>query len=496
VNRDKSLGQLREARDWDVLVIGGGATGLGAALDAATRGYRTALVEQSDFAKATSSRSTKLIHGGVRYLRQGNLSLVRGALHERTRLLANAPDLVHPLAFIIPAESRGQTLFYGAGLKLYDLLAGSHGLSPSQFLSREEVLARAPTLQNMRLRGGLLYYDAQFDDARLAIALAQTFAQYGGAPVNYARVVALRKSSGKIRGALVRDEESGAEIEIAARVVINATGVFSDALRRLDEPGAEVSVTPSQGAHLVLPKRFLPSETAILLPNTSDGRVLFAIPWHDRVLLGTTDVPVHAAALDPHPLAEEVEFLIDHAHRHLGWTIGTEDIVSAYAGLRPLVRKAGARHTSQLSRDHVVTISEAGLVTIAGGKWTTYRKMAEDAVDAAAKVASLQPRECKTADLRLARLGSDVEPNDDLLHPRLPYRQLDVLRAIRDEMARTVEDVLSRRLRALYLDARACREIAPTVAALLARELHRDDAWQREQVTQFGKECEAALPAI
>ncbi|HEY2341966.1 MAG TPA: FAD-dependent oxidoreductase, partial [Chthoniobacteraceae bacterium] len=290
MNRDESLRQLREARVWDVLVIGGGATGLGAALDAATRGYRTALVEQSDFAKATSSRSTKLIHGGVRYLRQGNLSLVRGALHERTRLLANAPNLVHPLAFVIPSGSLAQTLFYGAGLKLYDLLAGRHGLSASQILSKEEVLARAPTLGSTHLRGGLLYFDAQFDDSRLAIALAQTFAENGGALLNYARVVALRKSSGKICGALVHDEESGAEIELTARVVVNATGVFCDSLRKLDEPKADVSVTPSQGAHLVLPKRFLPGETAILLPSTSDGRVLFAIPWHDRVLLGTTDI--------------------------------------------------------------------------------------------------------------------------------------------------------------------------------------------------------------
>ncbi len=492
MTRDDSLRQIRETPLWDILVIGGGATGLGAALDAAARGYRTVLVEQSDFAQATSSRSTKLIHGGVRYLRQGNLSLVRGALRERTRLLANAPHLVHPLPFIIPSGSWRETLFYGAGLKLYDLLAGRHGLSPSRLLSRDEVLSRAPTLGGVRVAGGLLYHDAQFDDARLAIALAQTFAERGGAPLNYARVLSFIKAGGKVCGALVRDEESAAEFEIRARVVINATGIFCDSLRTMDEPTSSAIVTPSQGAHLVLPKTFLPGETAILLPKTADGRVLFAIPWHDRVLLGTTDVPVGQPARDPRPLAEEIDFLIDHARRFLGWSISSSDILSTYAGQRPLVRRgAGGGSTSQLSRDHVVTVSGSGLITITGGKWTTYRKMGEDAVDSAARLAKLPGRPCETSTLVLSapkamRPAAD-ERADALLHPRLPYRWSDLERGVRHEMARTLEDLLSRRTRAAILNAAAAREIAPAAAAFLARELCKDEAWEKEQVALFGE---------
>ncbi len=480
MNRDESLFQIRETPQWDVLVIGGGATGLGAALDAASRGYRTALVERGDFACATSSRSTKLIHGGVRYLRQGNLTLVRDALHERSHLLANAPALVHPLPFLIPAHSLAEKLYYAAGLKVYDALAGRHGLQPSRLVSRAEAAEMAPTMDG--LAGGVLYYDGQFDDARLAIALAQTLAEQGGAPLNYAPVTSLLRRRGRVAGAVIRDLESGADYEIAARVVINATGIFSDALRQLDDPTAPALIAPSQGAHLVLPKSYLPGETAILLPETADGRVLFAIPWQGRTLLGTTDTPRPVAEANPQPLAEEVAFLLEHAREYLGWTIQPNDILSSYAGQRPLVKSAPDQTTAQLSRDHVVTVSSAGLVTILGGKWTTYRKMAEDTVDTALQTAGLPQRECRTASLRLAVAARIREEQGELVHPRLPCRWPEIHRAVQQEMARTLEDVLFRRTRAAILDAKAAAEAAPAIAAAMAGILGRDEAWQSSQV--------------
>ncbi len=489
MDRSAILRQIQAEPACDILVIGGGATGLGTALDAASRGYRTILVEQSDFAKATSSRSTKLIHGGVRYLRQGNLALVKGALRERALLLANAPHIVHPLSFLIPSRSWRETLFYGAGLKLYDLLAGKENLSPSRMLSAEEAAHRIPAVANLQLAGGLLYQDAQFDDARLAIALAQTAVEHGAAVVNYVRVVSLRKDAGKLSHALARDEETGAEFEISARVIINATGVFCDSLRAMDEPSRDAVVSPSQGAHLVLPKSFLPGDTAILLPQTADGRVLFAIPWNERVILGTTDTPVSRISLDPKPLRDEVDFLVSHARRYLGWSISESDILSTYAGLRPLVRVSGARKTSSLSRDHLIAVSSSGLVTVTGGKWTTYRKMAEDAVNAAVKIADLSARPCNTAMLKLAKPSSLANFThsvpEGLLHPNLPYHWQELHRGVHDEMARTVEDLLARRTRASLLDSQASCEVAPAVAAYLAQELCKDESWRRAQVAAF-----------
>ncbi len=499
MNRQDSLRLIRETPEWDVLVIGGGATGLGTALDAATRGYRTVLVEQSDFAKATSSRSTKLVHGGVRYLREGDLGLVKGALLERSRLLANAPDLVRPLSFVIPCHSLAERLYYAAGLKLYDLLAGRRGLGASRLLGRDGLLAHAPGLDSVGASGGVLYFDAQFDDARLAIALAQTFAEHGGAPLNYARVTGLRKRDGRVCGAVVRDEESGEEFEIAAKCVVNATGVFCDRVREFDRPGEPSLVSPSQGAHLVLPGSFLPGDTAILIPETADGRVLFAIPWHGRVLLGTTDVPVERAELDPHPLAQEIEFLKDHAKRFLGWTISGSEILSAFAGLRPLIRAGGNQNTARLSRDHSLIVSDSGLVSIAGGKWTTYRRMAEDAVNSAARVGGLPVRACRTEDLRITASTSDTDLSErdrEPIHPRLPYCWGDIRRAIRSEMARTVEDVLSRRTRSLILDARASFEITPTIAHWMGAELGQSEGWVQAQTESFQRVCAAALSMV
>ncbi len=488
MNRDASLRALGTAEVWDVVIIGGGATGLGAALDAATRGLRTALVEQGDFAQETSSRSTKLIHGGVRYLQQGNISLVRSALRERGLLLKSAPGLVRPLTFVIPNYARWEAPFYTIGLKLYDALAGSLGLGVSRHLSRAETLVHLPTVAPRGLRGGVLYHDAQFDDARLAISLAQTFSVHGGIALNYARVTGLLRESGRVAGVRVRDLESCAEMEIRARAVINATGVFADEVRALDDSEASPMLAPSQGAHIVVARDFLPGASAMMIPRTEDARVIFAIPWHDRVLFGTTDTPVANAVREPRPLDAEIEFLLAHAAKHLARAPGRADVLSAFAGLRPLVRR-GAGRGAALSRDHVVAISPSGLLTITGGKWTTYRLMAEDVVDAAIKTVGLSARDCVTRELRLIDVASSTKNPSEA----------EVVHAVREEMARTVEDVLASRSRTLFLDARASVTAAPTVAKAMAAELGRDALWEAEQVSAFAAlassyVCDALAP--
>lgn len=495
---------------WDFIVIGGGATGLGTAVEAASRGYRTLLLEQHDFAKGTSSRSTKLVHGGVRYLQQGNVSLVLEALRERGHLLRNAPHLVRNMSFVVPCYGWWERPFYGFGLKLYDRLAGRLGLGPSRLLSADEARAHLPAIAPDGLRGGVLYHDGQFDDSRLAVNLAQTAVAHGAVVLNYAPVVGLRKRNGRVCGVVVRDLESGAEWELDARVVINATGVFADAVRRMDEPDGRPMLRPSQGIHLVLDRSFLPGETALMVPRTDDGRVLFAVPWHERVVVGTTDTELDEISLEPRPLEEEIGFLLAHAGRYLVRAPQRGDVLSVFAGLRPLVAAGRNGDTSAISRDHVLRISRSGLVTITGGKWTTYRKMGEDTVDQGAKVAGLDARPSRTRELRVHGWLAHTDPSDDLavygsdapavhrllhevdggealLHPRLPYRCGEVVWAARREMARTVEDVLARRTRALLLDARASLEAAPTVATILAAELQRDAAWQHDQVAAFAR---------
>ncbi|MBM3875576.1 MAG: glycerol-3-phosphate dehydrogenase/oxidase [Verrucomicrobia bacterium] len=490
MNRDDALRALREAgQTWDVLVIGGGATGLGSALDAASRGFRTALVEQHDFAKATSGRSTKLIHGGVRYLRQGNLALVRDSLRERGLLLQNAPHLVRKLAFVVPCRTWSDRPFYGIGLKLYDALAGSLGLGATELLSRSEALARVPGVCADGLRGGVLYWDAQFDDARLALALARAVFDYGGVAANYVRVETLLKRDGRVCGARVRDMESGAEFEVKARVVVNATGVFTDPVRRLDDGNSPPMIAASQGAHLVLPREFLPGDSALMVPKTDDGRVLFAIPWHGRVVVGTTDTPVSETPLDPRPREDEVQFLLSHAAEHLARAPSTADVLSAWAGLRPLVKGGSGASTSRLSRDHTLVVSDSGLVTIAGGKWTTYRKMAEDTVDRVAVVGGLGRRPCVTAKLELPDDGSGLPAfgyADGVATTRDALEPL-VREGVRSEMARTVEDFLARRTRWLMLDARGSVVVAPLVAELMAKELGCDANWAGRQTRAFAE---------
>ena len=509
MKRDKVLDRIENAdQPWEFLVIGGGATGLGVAVDAAARGYSTLLVEQADFAKGTSSRSTKLVHGGVRYLKQGNISLVLEALRERGLMCENAPHLVHHLSFIVPIFSWWEGPFYGIGMKIYDRLAGKLGLSPSENLSREETLKRIPTLQPTGLLGGVAYYDGQFDDSRLAVNLAQTVFDLGGAAINYVQVTSLIKEDGLVAGAIVRDSETGNEHTIRAKAVINATGVFSDSVRKMDDPEAKTVIAASQGAHVVLPKSFLPGDTAIMVPHTPDGRVMFAVPWHDCVVVGTTDTSVETIQLEPSPMEEEIGFILTNAAQYLSKQPTRSDVLSVFAGLRPLVKVGDAKSTAAMSRDHTILISNSGLLTIAGGKWTTYRKMAEDAVDQAETMAGFEERRCTTEHLQihgwtkqqittpnLRVYGADAAAIKELaqsdpglaekLHPELQYIGAEVVWAVRQEMARTVEDVLARRTRALLLGARASIEAAPKVAELMAHEMGADEAWKRESVANF-----------
>ena len=496
----------RHEGPWDMIVVGGGATGAGVAVDAATRGYSVLLLEQSDFGKGTSSRSTKLAHGGVRYLEQGNFSLVMEALKERGRLLRNAPHLVRNLGFVVPNYDWWQAPFYGVGLKLYDLLAGKYGFGSSRILSREETLERLPTIRAEDLRGGVIYFDGQFDDARLLIHLVATASDHGAALLNYTRVTGVRKdAAGFVDGVRVRDEETGEEFDAAARVVINATGAFSDAVRRMADAGVAPMIAPSQGIHLVFDGRFLAGDSAIMVPHTSDGRVMFAIPWHGHTLVGTTDTPVAEAAAEPVAMEEEIEFILQTAALYLAKAPARSDVLSVFAGIRPLVRQGDGGRTASLSRDHTIRIEDSGMVTIAGGKWTTYRHMAEDCVDQAATLARLEERPCVTAELQIhgycqgaeefghrSVYGSDapaVMASGDVrpLHPALPYSGAEVLWAVRGEMARTVEDVLARRTRALFLNARAAVQMAPAVAAVMSAELGRSQDWIASQVRAFAE---------
>jgi glycerol-3-phosphate dehydrogenase len=508
------------AGQWDMIVVGGGATGAGIAVDAASRGYDVLLLEQSDFGKGTSSRSTKLVHGGVRYLEQGNGSLVMEALKERGLLLRNAPHLVHKLAFVVPAYRWWEAPFYGIGLKLYDLLAGRHGFGASRILSRAETLDRLPTLNTFGLRGGVLYFDGQFDDSRLLVNLVATASEQGAVLLNYARVTGVIKDSrGFVNAVKVRDVESGQEFEAAAKVLINATGPFVDDLRRQADPSAQPMIAPSQGIHLVLDGSFLTGETAIMVPHTGDGRVMFAIPWHGHTLVGATDTPVPEPALEPVAQEREIDFVLRAASLYLAKKPARADVTSLFAGIRPLVRAGNSTNTAALSRGHTIRIENSRMITICGGKWTTYRRMAEDCVNQAATLGRLPERRSTTGRLdihgfhpcadqfgRLAVYGSDapairklMEADPSLsepLHSALPYAAAEAVWAVREEMARTVEDVLARRTRALFLNARAAIEMAPRVAALMARELGRDRDWEAAQVLAFRQTACGFLPAF
>lgn len=514
----KLVGEHRKI--WDLIIIGGGATGMGCALDAALRGYDVLLLEQSDFGKGTSSRSTKLVHGGVRYLAQGNLSLVREALRERGFLIKNAPHLVRRQSFVIPVYSYWDKFFYAAGLKTYNLLSGKNGFGRSRILSKKETIKLLPNVRQKDLEGGIIYFDGQFDDARLLINLAQTAAENGAALLNYARVFSLsRDEQGKIDGAAVSDEITGQIFLVKGRAVINATGAFCDSIRQMADRDAEKIIAPSQGVHLVFDKKFLPADNALMIPKTSDERVLFAIPWSGHLVVGTTDTAVEQPLLEPVAREDEIDFILETLAGYLENPPRREDILSVFTGVRPLVKAENVADTAALARDHTVEIGSSGLLTITGGKWTTYRQMAEDAVDRAARLAGLPAKKCLTRTAKihgftkeqtekghLAIYGADaaeirklIDEDPELgerLHPRLPYLKGEIVWFCRREMAQTVEDALARRTRALFLDARAAIETAPAVAAIMAGELNIEfpEIWLKENLDNFYHTAEHFLP--
>lgn len=494
---------------WDLIVVGGGATGLGVAVDAASRGFKTLLLEQSDFAKGTSSRSTKLVHGGVRYLAQGNIGLVIEALRERGILMQNAPHLVRNEKFIIPNYSWWSSIFYSVGLSIYDFLAGRRSFGRSRLISKSELIRRIPNIRQEGLKSGVLYHDGQFDDARLAVSLALTALGKGATLLNYFRVTGLTKRLDQINGVRAVDAETGKPYTLKGKSVINATGVFVDELLGMDAPEARPMIRPSQGIHLVFDKSFLGAHDALMIPKTADGRVLFAIPWHERMLVGTTDTPLDAHQLEPRAREDEIRFILEGAAEYLTRIPTRKDVLSVFAGLRPLAAPINEEEkTKEISRSHKLIVSASGLVTITGGKWTTYRQMAEETVDRAIITAGLPRRPCVTKTVSLHGFHDAVEWSDpffvygsdaaaikslarenvtwkEILHPNLPYIAAEIIWATRFEMARTVEDALARRTRTLFLDAKAAMDMAPAVAKLMAAELGKDAEWEKEQVVSF-----------
>lgn len=502
------LQRLDAVTVWDIIIIGGGATGLGTAVDAAARGYKTLLVEQHDFAKGTSSRSTKLVHGGVRYLAQGNIKLVKEALKERGLLLKNAPHVTMPLSFVLPCYNLWQKIYYGIGLKLYDLMAGKYGLGKTRIISRKKTISDLPTINPKKLTGAIVYTDGQFDDARLAVNLAATAVENGATVLNYCKLLRLIKENKKIKAVVVKDAIDGKEYNLQCKAVINATGVFTDEVLQLDDPSAKNIVNPSQGIHVVLDKKFFPGDIAMMIPKTADGRVLFAVPWHDKVVIGTTDTPVESHSLEPKPLEEEIEFVLYHINKYLATVIKRTDVKAVFAGLRPLVKKGTSKKTALMPRDHTIIISDSGLVTITGGKWTTYRKMASEVLDKAVAVAQLEKRQCLTGTLKihgwvdandkndpLHFYGSDAvhvkklceedQTLNELIHPSLPNIKAEIVWAVRNEMAMHAEDILARRTRLLFLDAEAAIVSANTVASIMAKEMNKDNDWVQQQINEF-----------
>ncbi len=509
MHRGDLINTLKQEESWDIIVVGGGATGLGAALEAATRGYKTLLLEQYDYTIGTSSRSTKLVHGGVRYLAQGDIQLVLEALKERGLLLKNAPHLVKNQTFLIPSYNWWTKPFYTIGLSLYNLLSGKLSFGLSMPVSRSKSISKMPTLVKNKFRGGVIYHDGQFDDSRLGINLVQTIIEQGGTALNYVRVNGFLKNKSKISGVVVSDMETGEEFNIKAKVVLNATGVFTDELMQKDNHEIEKIVQPSQGVHIVIDKSFLQSDYALMIPKTSDGRVLFAVPWYNRVIIGTTDIPKTDSCIEPSATEEEIDFILETAGRYLEKKPTRADIKCVFAGLRPLAapKKEGGK-TKEISRRHKIIVSKSDLVSIIGGKWTIYREMGKDAVDKLCSVGKLPQKKSVTEKLHihgykknlnkespLSFYGTDKEEIENLIEEKpelgemiskeLAINKAQIVWAVRNEYARKVEDVLSRRTRALILDTKESVRIAPEVANLMAIELDRDENWKKEQVREF-----------
>lgn len=512
MKRNDLLKTIRE-QDFqcDVLIIGGGATGLGTAVDAASRGYKVILLEQHDFAKATSSRSTKLVHGGVRYLAQGDVQMVIGALHERGRMRLNAPHLVKDMRFIIGNYRWWEQPFYTIGLTCYDILAGRLGLGRSLPLLNRTVKKEIPAIKQEGLRGGVVYHDGQFDDARMAITLAQTLVDHGGVCLNYVKVSKLNKDqAGKLCSVEAVDQLNGEKYTIKAKLFVNATGVFVDDIMKMDIPENKRKIRPSQGVHLIVDSKFLGGNSALMIPKTKDGRVLFGVPWHGKVVLGTTDTPLNEESLEPRALDDEIDFILEQAGQYLDIKPTRADVLSVFAGLRPLAAPSNSdsKKTKEISRNHKIYKSNSGLLTITGGKWTTYREMAEDAINIGINMVNLPPKECITKKLKVHGYakrgddtswdyvyGSDIEKINKIakenpeyqnrLHPDYTFTGAHVVWAVREELAETVEDVLARRVRALFLDARAAIKMSPAVASIMAKEMNKSKEWEEEQIKEF-----------
>ena len=495
MNRTAHINNLNDSNIWDIVIIGGGATGAGAALDAASRGYKTLLIEQYDFAKGTSSKSTKLVHGGVRYLQQGNVKLVFEALRERGRLLKNAPHLTSTQAFIVPVYSLWEKIFYGVGLKLYDILAGRLSLGKTKLLSASETKNHLPSINSHKLYGGIMYFDGQFDDSNLCIEILGTAANKGATVINYCKAVGFIKKDNKIVGVEVLDTASQKVYKIHTKSVINATGAFTNEVVEMDDHEHHDFVSPSQGIHIVINKNLFEGAAAMMIPKTNDGRVLFAVPWLGKVIVGTTDTPIEKSNIEPVALEEEIHFVLEHINRYGTHTVNRSDVNTIFVGLRPLISTKNKGNTSGVSREHALHISLSGLVTITGGKWTTYRKMAIHAVENAAFVGKLQKKECITANLSIdlsfqkQQIIKEIIQNHpefaNKIHVDYHFQLAEIIYAIRNQMATNVEDVLSRRIRILYLDARTAINVAPNVAMIMAKELNKDEHWIQEQIEAF-----------
>ena len=500
-----------ENTHWDIVIIGGGATGMGCAIDAASRGYKTLLLEKEDYGKGTSGKSTKLIHGGVRYLRQGNLSLVLESLKERTLLKKNAPHIVHDLKFVVPTYKWWESSFYGIGLKIYDCLAGKEGIGDSKILSKKETAQSLPTISQKYLRGGVLYYDAQFNDTRLLINMMQTAKEQGATVLNYHEFLSFTKTKdGTIDGGKINDTRNQKQYTVKAKAIVNATGVFSDSIRNMNKNTVSKIITSSQGVHIVLDKSFLPGDSAVMIPKTDDGRVLFAVPWNNKIIIGTTDTPVEEYSCEPMPQKEEIDFLLTHTAKYLTKAPTRGDVKSIFVGLRPLVKNGNKANTKSISRKHVIEVNKNGLITIAGGKWTTYRKMAEDTIDKSAIIAGLPYIKSNTECLHIHGYTTNVKPNDFLgdygrdadlildliekrpelkkkIHPDYPIIKGQVVWAIHNEDAKTIEDFLARRSRLLFLDAKASIDCAEGVAEIFKHELNLSDKWKQQETLNFTK---------
>jgi glycerol-3-phosphate dehydrogenase len=506
IKRSDLLNKIKDTKQFDVVIIGGGAVGLGAGLDASSRELKTLVIEKYDFAKGTSSRSTKLLHGGVRYLAQLHFNLVKDSLREKERLYNNAPHLTKDCEFIIPCYKYFDMLFYRAGLFLYDVLAGFPKGHTSGFLSKAALIKKYPNIKQQGLVGGIVYHDGIFDDARLALSLSRSIIALKSFAINYCEAIDFIKENGKIVGVVVKDRLSGEEFTVSSSCVLNATGIFSDEIRNIDQPNSPAIVQQAQGVHIVVDKKHFNSAESLLIPKTDDGRVLFTVPWHGEVLVGTTDTKVEESKIEPVAFKEEINFIIGNINKYLEKPITEKDILSIYAGIRPLI-KQDSSNTSAISREEKMVLSQSNLVSVIGGKWTSYRRMSEKVVDFLIANKLVKAGKSNTANLQLhgflkreyveilddhiRQYGSDLkilktlEGNEEKIHPKMPFTKAQVLYALRYEQAQTVDDVLARRTRALFLNAKYAKEAAQTVAEIMAKELGKNQAWIKEQVAYF-----------